>query len=244
MEGLIDDMPPTTNLVMTDGDIRGDNPLLKRLRSRAKVQSFPLLREKEELPRWIKERIAELRARITPGAISLLVEWVGRDQQVLTTELEKLSVHAAGEPITERDVRDLVPQVREASIFAAVDALVEGRLSTGVRLVRRLRADGAGFAYINAMLARQLRMVVLAKEMLEARAKPQEIGERLGIRRDFLVQRVVRQAQRSSWPRLKALYRGLLDADLAIKRGQLDEELALDLLLTRFSQQSGGRVQS
>lgn len=244
LEQLADTLPSTTLLVMVDGRIGSGNSLLKRLRPKATVRNFPLLRD-TDLARWIRKRVAGLDARIAPGAISLLVQWVGKEQWILTTELDKLSVYASGETITEGHVRALVPQVQEASIFAAVDALVEGRLAAGVRLMRRLRADGAGFSYINAMLARQLRMVVLAKEMLEEGSRPEEAGKRLGIDRDFVLRRVVQQAWRSSWPRLKSLYRGLLDADLAVKRGELDEDLALELLLTRFSQpQAAGRFQS
>jgi len=229
---------------MVDGRIGSGNSLLKRLGPKATVRNFPLLRD-TDLARWIRKRVAGLDARISPGAISLLIQWVGKEQWILAAEVDKLSVYAAGETITEGHVRALVPQVQEVNIFAAVDALVEGRLSAGVRLMRRLRADGAGFSYINARLAAQLRRVILAKEMLEEGSKPEKVKERLGIPLDFVLRRVVQQARRSSWSRLKSLYRGLLDADLAVKRGELEEDLALELLLTRFSRPQGaGRFQS
>ncbi|GAG25546.1 unnamed protein product, partial [marine sediment metagenome] len=39
------------------------------------------------------------------------------------------------------------------------------------------------------------------------------------------------QAQRYSLARLKAAYRRLLEADVGVKRGHYDEELALELLV-------------
>jgi len=96
---------------------------------------------------------------------------------------------------------------------------------------------------VNAVevLERQLRMVLLAKELLDGGARPEEVGRRLNISRDFVLRRVVQQARRLSWDRLEFFHNELLKADLAIKRGRLDEELALDLLLSRFSRPAGVR---
>ena len=136
-----------------------------------------------------------------------------------------------GEPINEGHVNRLVPQVREASIFAAVDAIVLGRPSVAMRLLRKLRDDGAGLPYLQAMIARQLRLVTLAKDLLERGVPTSEMGPRLELRADFAVRKTVDQARRFSWARLKALYACLLDMDLAIKQGRQDEDLALELLV-------------
>jgi DNA polymerase-3 subunit delta len=155
--------------------------------------------------------------------------------------LQKLALYATGRSITEQDIRTLVPQVSEANIYAAVDALVEGRTAPGVQAIQRLRADGTGFSEIAARLGEQLRRVMLAKEVLANGGKEADVREKLNIQYDFIVRRVVQQAQRTPQSRLEYLYASLLDADLAIKRGRLDEDLALDLLLSRFSVDAGQR---
>lgn len=233
-------MPPTTMLVLTDGKITGRNSLLGKLRTHATVKEFPPLKG-EVLNRWAKGKVAELGASITPGALGLLSQWVGGDQRVISTELQKLALYATGRSITEQDIRTLVPQVSEANIYAAVDALVEGRTAPGVQAIQRLRADGTGFSEIAARLGEQLRRVMLAKEVLANGGKEADIREKLNIQYDFIVRRVVQQAQRTPQSRLEYLYASLLDADLAIKRGRLDEDLALDLLLSRFSVDAGQR---
>ncbi len=236
-EGLaevVKGMPPTNILALVDGRVSPQNPLLRRLRSLAEVRAFPNLAG-EELNRWVKERATTRGGSISPGAIKVLVQLVGNNLHALDNEMEKLCLYASGRAIEERDVRLLVPQEREASIFAAVDALLEHRLPAAVQLTRRLRASGAPMPYILAMLARQLRLVVLAKELVEGGASEQEVGQRLSISADFALRRTLEQARRHPWPSLKALYRGLLEADLAVKTGRLDQDIALELLVSQLA---------
>ena len=67
---------------------------------------------------------------------------VGNDLWTLEQELEKLSLYASGRRIEESDVEELVAQVREASVFAAVDAMIDGRPGVALRLLRQLRQTG------------------------------------------------------------------------------------------------------
>jgi DNA polymerase-3 subunit delta len=221
-------------LVLTDGPVRNTNPLLRAFRSAAEVKEFKYL-DRNAMARWIKSYVAGLGSSIAPAALTLLWQWVGGDQRTLSSELDKLALYATGRAITERDVRELVSQIREANIFAAADALIEGRLSTGVQLVQRLRSDGVGFPQIISRLADQIRRILLAKEVLDDGGGPAEIKELLRTPHEFVVKQVTQQAGRLSRMRLESLYSSLLEADLSIKRGQLDEDLALDILLSKFS---------
>jgi len=121
--------------------------------------------------------------------------------------------------------------VRQVNIFAMVDAVVERRAPVALRLLRQQVADGAESGYLLAMVVRQYRLIIQAKELGLSGLTAQEIGQRLGIGSDFVLQRVLEQADRYSLSRLKKAYRRLLDADVAVKRGRYNEELALELLV-------------
>lgn len=230
LEGYLEEMPPSTLLVFLEALLRDKNPLLARLRSCAQVQSFPVPRG-EEMARWTRHRAESKGARITPGALRLLDQYIGGNLRALDSELEKLALYAAHRPIEEEDVKALTPQVREASIFAAVDAILEGRPAVALGLMHRLRDGGANLSYIMTMIARQLRLVTLAKDLLEQAVTPAEIGARLEIRAEFALRKTLGQARKFPWRRLVALYRQLLETDLAVKEGRLGEDLALELLV-------------
>lgn len=127
-------------------------------------------------------------------------------------------------------MRALVTAVRETSVFALVDAIVEGRPTAAVRLLRQMLRQESGALYILAMIQRQLRHLGIAREMLDAGASSRRIGEALRLR-DFALEKLLEQAPRYPPARLRAAFRRLLEADLQIKRGIYDAELALELLV-------------
>jgi DNA polymerase III subunit delta len=123
-EGLascIKQMPETTVLMLVDGEVKGQNPLLKKLSPLAEVRTFPLLRGRD-LKVWIQQRVRAEGGDITPQAVNLLAELIGGDLWAINGEIQKLLLYSQERPISEDDVRQLVSCVQEANIFALVDA--------------------------------------------------------------------------------------------------------------------------
>jgi DNA polymerase-3 subunit delta len=232
-------MPETTLLVFVDGPLSENNPLLRSLRPLAQVQQMNAPNG-EALARWIKSQAQEKGAGISPAAINSLADLVGNDLWTLDRELEKLSLYASGRSIEEEDVRDMVSQVREASIFSAVDAMIEGRPGVALRLLRQLLQDGREAPYIIGMVGRQLRLLALSRELTEQGVSQRDIGIRLGISSQFALRKTLEQARRHSGPDIAWRYQRLLEADLAIKRGRLEPDLALELLVADLAGRSRG----
>ena len=226
----IPQMPHTTLLLLSDGPLSANNPLLRQLRPVCNVEEFTAPRG-EQLARWIKETAEAKGASVSPAAIRSLADLVGGDLWTLDQELEKLSLYAAGREIGEADVRLMVSQVREASIFEAVDAMIDGRPEAALRLLAQLRDDGREPLYIIAMVERQLRLLALARDSMDRRLPPEELKRALGTSSDFVVRKTTDQARRHSRQDIAWRYDRLLQADLAIKQGRLDPDLALELLV-------------
>ena len=70
--------------------------------------------------------------------------------------------------------------------------------------------------------------------MRNQRASEGEIRNRLGLTHDFALRKTLEQANRYSLERLIDTYNRLLDADLAIKTGRYQAELALDILVNEL----------
>ncbi len=222
-------MPPSTHLVLIDGEVQGENPLRDALEGKGEIREFRPLGPRA-IPAWVQSRARSLGLTLSPGAVRLLAEFVGSDLWALAGELEKLSIYAGGRPVGEEEVRALVTAVRETSVFPLVDAIVEGRPAAAVRLLRQLLRQESGAPYILAMIQRQLRHLAVAREMMDAGASSRRIGEALRLH-DFALDRLLEQAPRYPPQRLRAAFRRLLEADLQIKRGIYHDELALELLV-------------
>jgi len=230
-------LPDTTALVFLDGDVRPQNPLLQALRPLARVQECkPLVQA--EVAGWINARAPRYGAVLEARAVATLAGLVGNHLWTLDSELQKLAVYANGSRITEADVRTLVSLARDPSVFAMADAVIEGRARDAADLMQRLLADGEPPQRLLAMIARQYRLLLLTKELLERGLKPAEVSAKLQVQ-SFAMQRLLRQAPVYTIDRLRRAYRRLLQADLNVKRGVYDDETALELLLFELAALAG-----
>lgn len=247
----IPQMPETTLLVLVDGPVAEGNPLLRVLRPVTQVQHLTAPAG-EPLARWIKSSAQQKGASISPAAIRCLADLVGSDLWTLDRELEKLSLYAGGRAssgkavssapaqIEEADVREQVASVREASIFAAVDAILEGKPAVALRLLQQLPQGGRDPVFILVMVERQLRLLALARHLEEQRVPQAEMTTRLGVASQFVATKALEQARRHSWPDITWRFQRLLEADLAIKTGRQEPDLALELLVADLAGQAPG----
>ena len=234
LSDYIKEMPPTTVLVLVDGKISGKNPLLKQLSSLAKVKAFPLL-QGPNLGKWIQKRIKDGDGAISAEAVNLLVELVGGDLWNMSSEIDKLLTFSSGQVITEDNVRQLTSYAREVNIFALIDAIFEGRGKMAQQLLHQLLREGFAPPHILVMITRQLRLIVRAKELSQKMPKSQ-IGSRLGLTGDYVLDIVLRQAKTYNMEKLKRAYHKVLETDIAIKTGMRDADLAVDLLVIELCQ--------
>lgn len=233
-------IPESTTLVFVDGRLSPGNALLRLMEPLAEVRQFPGLRQRD-VPDWVRRRAQEMGLRLTPAAVALLADLIGNDLRALAQELAKLGMYAQERPIEEEDVRVLVSSAREASVLGMVDAVVEGKTGAAIRLLEQLQGEGLAPTYLLAMITRQYRHLIVAKELLLARLSPAEIGRRLEIRSDFALRKLLEQAARYSLAQLEAAYHRLAETDAQIKRGVYREEVALDLLLDELAKVSSVR---
>lgn len=227
-------MPPTTMLVLIDGEIKANNRLLKSVASQAKVMVFAPVSDRN-LSDWIQDRVKQGGGTISPGAVKLLVGLVGADLWTMSSEIDKLLAYCSGQVITEDSVKQVTSYAREANIFSLVDAILEGRRNVAQQLLHRLLQEGASPSYVLAMITRQLRLIVIAKDLGPKLSRP-ENRNRLEPTSDYGLEKAVKQAKAYTLERIKKAYRKLLEADIAIKTGKYDSDLALDLLVVELGQ--------
>ena len=232
---LRDAMPPTTDLIFVEGQLRPNHPLLRDLSAVAEVREFAPLNP-NDLRGWVQTRVMACGGSMTTQAVQLLVDLVGPDLWALSTEVEKLTLYATGRAVTVEDVEELVVSAREVSVFVMVDGVLEGNRAGAMRSLTRLLEGDSTVTYLLAMLARQVRLMVLAKELLAQQVPQNELGARLGIASAYPLRKTLEMARRFSPQALQYLHRGLLDTDVAIKTGAMGERMALEYLVAEVCQ--------
>lgn len=227
---ILGSVPPTTTIVLMDGELKKTNPFLKAIADKAEVKEYQPL-TMPRIPDWIKQHTNQAEAAISDEAADKLAHLVGSNLWVLSAELEKLSLFTTGRCIEVTDIGTVVTASREVNVFELVDAIMDGRSSQALRLLRGFLHEGQAPSYILFMLARQLRLLVRTKSIIASGQGELYIQDKLKLY-GFTLRRTLDQASRFSLPRLKSFYHSLLETDLAIKTSRYDEDLAISLLVT------------
>jgi DNA polymerase-3 subunit delta len=232
----ISQIPESAVLVLIESGAGSNNPLLRELSGKAEIRLFPLLRD-SKLRQWIQQRVSKEGGTISPQAVDSLAALVGNNLWIMASEINKLVLFTSGRRIEESDVSTVVSYAQQANVFAMVDAIIELKGGVAEQLMQQLLQQGVAPAYLLVMLSRQLNLIVRGKE-LKSQGKPgSDIQNRLGLSSEFVLRKTLEQADRYSWGRVKEVYQRLLEADLSIKTGKYDGELALNILIADLCQQ-------
>lgn len=233
----LQNLPPSSMVVLADSAARASNKLYRELASRAEVKSFPKLK-RDGLNRWIDRRVKKEGGRITPGAVKLLAQLVGGNLWIMAGEVNKLSLYASGDAIDEEMVKRVVGYSQQATVFAMVDAILEFKVKAAQKALGQLLHAGGTPSYLLYMLTRQVRLILRAKELSRRGLPEREVQEKLGLTHDFVWRKTLNQAAGYSIARLKEIYTRLLETDLAIKTGRYDGELAVNILVAELSRRA------
>ena len=223
-------LPPTTDVAFVEERLPKTNQLLSELQDLGpelvRAREFPALR-RDALNAWITRRAEQKGANLTRDAVALLAESIGGNLWALDNELEKLATFRSHDAIDADDVRSLVATAQESNIFQLVDAIMERRTDAAMQRLEQLLQNGVTGPSMMALIARQARLIALAQSLARQRVPQAQWGSHLGIQHEFVLRKTAEQARRFTPDAVRELYRLLLDADLAMKTGEVPDELAL-----------------
>ena len=235
---LLDAVPQTTALVLIlpdpsdrNKDSKKENKWLVNWAAQAGNRAFERechLPQPRAMAGWIVNQGKKLGGEIIPQAAQALAEYTGSSTSLATRELEKLFTYTDRQrPVTPADVELLVASGGPVDIFNVVDAMAEGRSADAQRLLHNL-LEYSDPKHVFALVARQSRLLIQVREMLDE-GGPALVGAELKI---YYLDKIISQAQRFTPADLIALHSRLLELDEANKTSQMDDELALELLVT------------
>jgi DNA polymerase-3 subunit delta len=235
LQEYVPHMPATTTLVLLDEDITAGNPLLKALGPLGKVEHCQQPSERD-LPGWVMARSKKIGLKMDAPAAKLLAELVGQDAYMLASELDKLLAYSAGEVVREADVRELVSRAKEHKGYELADAVVAGQGARAARMLQEMLEDGQPTQLILATIAGRYRRIAVARDMLDRGESGSAIAARMGIKMGYGLDRLIEQAERMPVSAVRSAYKRLIEADLDVKRGLMDDDrLALELAVQELA---------
>jgi len=237
-EGLMR-VPETTICVLWESEepkALEKKPLFKSLKDAADVHYYPFpVLEGAELTKWTAARVKERGGQIDRDALGELVSRVGSDLWQMSGEIEKLVATADGKAITRAMVEDLVRASFEGEIFALMDAVSQKRPQEAIKRLQQERWAGSEDHYLLSMLARQVRILLGARAMLDENPGTSKdiVAQEMGVH-PFVAQKALAQARGFTFPQLREAHELLFQYDATMKSGGIDADLAVDLVTAKL----------
>jgi len=248
-------VPPQAVLLFTASAVDARKRIYKRIRDLGAVVDFSTARERSGA--LSRDAVADLVRRVTgqagkrlePQAHEMILRRAGADAALLVTELEKLCLYVGEEPaITADAVRAVFRDMAESWIFDFTSALASRQLAQAFPLLRGLLAQGEPPLRLLAMVARELRLLLVARECLDdtlagtwraelnfgafqARVLPHvdpATREAFGNVHPFVLYRRFQDAARIRASALRRALIQLSDIDLQLKSSRRDAAMLLE----------------
>lgn len=198
--------------------------LFSFLEKKGKVQEFELL-SGIKLDNWVKKEIEERGGTIDSKAMGKLVEYVGGDLWQMENEITKLVNYDKN--ISLRNVELMVKAKYETNIFDTIDAIAVKDKRKAVNLLKQHIEKGDSVLFLLAMIASQIRNIISVKAGQSLNA-----GQ-MGMH-PFVFRKASSQARNFSLEDLKRIYKKIVGLDSDIKIGKIDQDIALDVLISEI----------
>jgi DNA polymerase-3 subunit delta len=196
----------------------------------------------DDAMRWVIATAQEAEARMEPDAARELVDALGADMMLISSELEKLLLYTLGRGrITLGDVETMVLAAKQRSLYELTDAISLRNRPRALALLQGLLnssdagEDAAiGHLYMMARTFRQM-LVILEKNVRDSRAIWQALWQ--GFRMPpFAADELIRQARRyKSRRELTRALRLIARADLELRSSPPDKRIVLERLIYDLS---------
>ena len=192
----------------------------------------------EDAMRWAVATAQQAETRMEPDAARELVDALGADMLLISSELEKLLLFTMGRGrITLGDVETMVLGAKQRSLYELTDAISSRNRARALALLHGLLnsseagEDAAiGHLYMLARTFRQM-LVILEKNVRDTRAIWQALWQGFRIP-PFAAEDLIRQARRyKSRRELTRALRLIARADLELRSSPPDKRLVLERLV-------------
>ena len=234
LAAYLKEMPETTCFVFVEKDIDKRNKLFKAVSSLGYAANMGAPDERT-LIRWI---IGLLRAEhrvMTEQTMRYFLERIDSDMENIRRELDKLVVYTDGyQEITREDIDAVCIVHTESRIFDMVKVIAEKNQAKALQLYYDLITQKEPPMKILYWITRQFNQLYQIKE-LQSKGYPDHIiAERMGVR-DFIVRKNKALCQSFSLAELRKAVEICVERDEDVKTGRLNDRMAVELLIVKFS---------
>ncbi|MBR5179659.1 MAG: DNA polymerase III subunit delta [Lachnospiraceae bacterium] len=229
----IQDIPDFSTMIIVEDEIDKRSRLYKAISKYGCIMELKKL-TLQDLKIFIASRLKAADKRITESDCEYLIQSVGDDLNSLMNEADKCIAYAGDSNVVDKRVINSVCSMQvENKIFDMVDAILQHNGNTVFKLygdLVTLRENSFG---IMAVIRMNYNRLLKVRELYEDGVSPAEIGVRCKMA-DWLVKKQIQKIRNYDSNRLKKALEIIVDTEYAIKIGNLQEQMGLEIMLAKL----------
>lgn len=230
-------MPQETILVFVESEVDKRGKLYKKVKDCGRVVEMKR-QDERTLTAWVLGMVKRDGKRITQDAMSLFLQKTGDDMENIAHELEKLlSYTLDADAITPADVEAVCTETTENRIFDMIRAVAEKQQRQALDLYYDLLSLKEPPMRILFLIARQFNQMLQLKDLREQGMDHNTVASKAGLA-PFIVKKTLSQAAHFSKEALRQAVEDCVEAEEAVKTGRLNDRLAVELLIVKFSEKA------
>lgn len=224
---------PGTCLLFLAESVHKGRKLYKAIEQAGVIMEFTAPKRAQDWLVWLDFELNARGKKMRPDVKALFLEWAGHQAGVLAQELDKLALYVGErEMIRAEDVKEIVPQASEATVFELLDAVAARSSDVALqKLYQVLRQEHP--LKVLTLLVRQVRMLLGTQALRQKGGNVNDAPRLLGMK-PFEAQKVWRQSEKLSWDQLETALQECLATEVGIKTGQGEGKFLLELMVTKF----------
>jgi len=235
-------VPGSTCLVFyVRGDADKKRSLYKAIAKHGNVVEFERLNH-PDLVKWARKRFRINDIKISNEDLEYFILQVGNNLEDIKNEIEKLASYVGkSDIITKKEIDRLITPSPEYTVFEFIDAVsVRKKADALVKMETLLEQEQSVFGII-ALIARQLKIMLLCKCYDEMGYNLTQIQNKLKAEphkfHPYSVKKGMQQSRSFSKEQLLKGLNQCLELDYGIKSGRIKERLGLELLVIKMCSQ-------
>lgn len=230
-------VPDTTVFIFSEEETDKKRRLYKTIKDNGRI--IECKRQTEDtLAKWVLSKIKAENKEITSSALRLFLSTVGDNMAVIQTELEKLLCYCLNKTgITEADVKMVCTEQLTDKVFEMIDQMSLGNQKRALELYHDLLALKVAATKTMTLIARQYNILFQIK-CLRKNGTDKATMASVAKVSPYFVDKYISISNRYSEKSLMEAMELCADYDQAFKSGKINDVMAVELLIVKFSSNS------
>jgi DNA polymerase III subunit delta len=228
-------MPEYTCLIFYEEEIDKRVKVIDTIKKNGLIVEFSF-QKPAELVRWVVKAFKSYGKDIDTFSASQFVENCEQGMTEILNEINKVALYLGDKTkVTDSVIEKICTKSIKGRIFDLTDAIAEKNAGKSLKLLNDMIVLKEPIPKILFMITRQFRQILEMKLLNNEGLNTSLSASKMGIT-PYAAGKIAKQTKSFDVETLKEAIEESLEMDLAIKTGKIDERIAVELLISRFSQ--------